>query len=609
MALRDEIVSLKEQLAAPAVASGETLEPDMGVMTEVMALRDEIVSLKEQLASASVAASGDQSAEADMTVLTEVMALREEMSALRESLSMPDTGLAETVEQIREDVRIMKDEPDLSALNEVLALRDEFQAMKDEMASKKSAEANTKSNDEILSEVQQLRDQMFAISMANVNDGSTDKVTYESYNNIILDEITALREELNAYKAQDASQPIMDEIAEIKSSIAAQAADDGELMSQIAKLKSDLQAMRSSDEADATNNAILAQLETLKTELSNQREADLTSLNFMSEMARLIERQNQYINQNDNAKITDEIESLKAEIASSLAAPSVETSAIMNEIAQLKDEISRGSGKEIDNQTILDELAKLKDEISAEKPSGQNTVVLEEISRLKDEIVALTEKNVESGKDSEAEEISKSINDLKNELTQIADIVSDTEKVVKPKPSKRSSTSSKSASSKSTSSKSSTSKRSRSKTGTAKKSSTRKKSATSEKVSESSVSSDELLSKIDAATFEIPVGAEEYRLNPVAAEHRTEDEMDLASKLAKQVANKLIMEQLVVQLGDGGVPENEVDEIVRDILPTEFNTVQIEEQSDQVRRLANSLVLDKLRARLRGGNDDDNHNN
>ena len=609
MALRDEIVSLKEQLATPTVASGETLEPDMGVMTEVMALRDEIVSLKEQLASASVAASGDQSAEADMTVLTEVMALREEMSALRESLSMPDTGLAETVEQIREDVRIMKDEPDLSALNEVLALRDEFQAMKDEMASKKSAEANTKSNDEILSEVQQLRDQMFAISMANVNDGSTDKVTYESYNNIILDEITALREELNAYKAQDASQPIMDEIAEIKSSIAAQAADDGELMSQIAKLKSDLQAMRSSDEADATNNAILAQLETLKTELSNQREADLTSLNFMSEMARLIERQNQYINQNDNAKITDEIESLKAEIASSLAAPSVETSAIMNEIAQLKDEISRGSGKEIDNQTILDELAKLKDEISAEKPSGQNTVVLEEISRLKDEIVALTEKNVESGKDSEAEEISKSINDLKNELTQIADIVSDTEKVVKPKPSKRSSTSSKSASSKSTSSKSSTSKRSRSKTGTAKKSSTRKKSATSEKVSESSVSSDELLSKIDAATFEIPVGAEEYRLNPVAAEHRTEDEMDLASKLAKQVANKLIMEQLVVQLGDGGVPENEVDEIVRDILPTEFNTVQIEEQSDQVRRLANSLVLDKLRARLRGGNDDDNHNN
>ncbi len=526
------------------------------------------------------------------------------MNALRETLAMPDTGLTETVEQIREDVRLMKDEPDLSALNEVLALRDEFQAMKDEMASKKSAEANEKSNEEILSEVQQLRDQMFAISMANVNDGSTDKVTYESYNNIILDEITALREELNAYKANDVSQPIMDEIAEIKNSIAAQSVDDGEIMSQIAKLKSDLQTMRNSEEADATNNAILAQLETLKTELANQREADLTSLNFMSEMARLIERQNQYINQNSNTKITDEIESLKAEIASSLAAPSVETSAIMNEIAQLKDEISRGSGKEIDNKTILDELAKLKDEISAEKPSGQNTVVLEEIARLKDEIVALTEKNVDSGKDSEAEEISKSINDLKNELTQIADIVSDTEKVARPK------STTKKSSSRSSSSKSASTKRSRSKTSTSKskKTSTRKKATTTEQIG-SRVSSDELLSKIDATTFEIPMGGEEYSLNPVAVEHRADDDMDLASKLAKQVANKLIMEQLVVQLGDGGVPENEVDEIVRDILPTEFNTVMIEEQSDQVRRLANSLVLDKLRARLRGGNDDDNNNN
>ena len=604
MALRDEIASLKEQLVAPTVSNVEANEPDMGVMAEVMALRDEIAALKEQLASATVAASGDQPAEADMTVLTEIMALREEMNALRETLAMPDTGLTETVEQIREDVRLMKDEPDLSALNEVLALRDEFQAMKDEMASKKSAEANEKSNEEILSEVQQLRDQMFAISMANVNDGSTDKVTYESYNNIILDEITALREELNAYKANDVSQPIMDEIAEIKNSIAAQSVDDGEIMSQIAKLKSDLQTMRNSEEADATNNAILAQLETLKTELANQREADLTSLNFMSEMARLIERQNQYINQNSNTKITDEIESLKAEIASSLAAPSVETSAIMNEIAQLKDEISRGSGKEIDNKTILDELAKLKDEISAEKPSGQNTVVLEEIARLKDEIVALTEKNVDSGKDSEAEEISKSINDLKNELTQIADIVSDTEKVARPK------STTKKSSSRSSSSKSASTKRSRSKTSTSKskKTSTRKKATTTEQIG-SRVSSDELLSKIDATTFEIPMGGEEYSLNPVAVEHRADDDMDLASKLAKQVANKLIMEQLVVQLGDGGVPENEVDEIVRDILPTEFNTVMIEEQSDQVRRLANSLVLDKLRARLRGGNDDDNNNN
>ena len=446
---------------------------------------------------------------------------------------------------------------------------------------------------------------MFAISMANVNDGSTDKVTYESYNNIILDEITALREELNAYKAQDATQPIMDEIAEIKSSIAAQTADESELMMQFAKLKNDLQSLKNSEEADATNNAILAQLETLKTELKNQREADLTSLNFMSEMAQLIERQNRYLNQSDNSKITNEIESLKAEIASSLATPAVETSAIMNEISQLKAEISRGTGRSVNNEEILNELAKLKAEISAEKPSDRNDMVLEEIARLKEEIVALSEKNAEQSKDIDAEEISRSISDLKNELTQIADMVSDDEKPqVKKKPSSSTKSKSTRSSKSGSTSKSTSGKRGRPKGTSAKKSTVKK----AEKVSESeSVNSDELLSKIDAATFEIP-GDEKLALDPTAVGKGEDDDLDLASKLAKQVANKLIMEQLVVQLGDGGVPENEVEEIVKDILPTEFTTVQIEEQSDQVRRLANSLVLDKLRARLTGKNNDDEDN-
>ena len=90
-------------------------------------------------------------------------------------------------------------------------------------------------------------------------------------------------------------------------------------------------------------------------------------------------------------------------------------------------------------------------------------------------------------------------------------------------------------------------------------------------------------------------------LNPTA----TKDTMDVADRLAKQVANKLIMEQLVEQLGDGGVSEERVDEILRDILPHEFNTIAETEASDKVRRLANQLVLNKLRSRLNGNKDDD----
>lgn len=93
----------------------------------------------------------------------------------------------------------------------------------------------------------------------------------------------------------------------------------------------------------------------------------------------------------------------------------------------------------------------------------------------------------------------------------------------------------------------------------------------------------------------------ELSLNPTS----TTDAMDLADRLAKQVANKLIMEQLVEQLGDGGVSEDKIDEILRDILPQEFTTIAMTEQSDKVRRLANQLVLDKLRARLSGKSGDE----
>ena len=92
-------------------------------------------------------------------------------------------------------------------------------------------------------------------------------------------------------------------------------------------------------------------------------------------------------------------------------------------------------------------------------------------------------------------------------------------------------------------------------------------------------------------------------LNPTAP--TTADAMDVADRLAKQVANKLIMEQLVEQLGDGGVSEDRVDEILRDILPQEFTTIAETEASDKVRRLANQLVLNKLRSRLNGNRDDD----
>ena len=117
------------------------------------------------------------------------------------------------------------------------------------------------------------------------------------------------------------------------------------------------------------------------------------------------------------------------------------------------------------------------------------------------------------------------------------------------------------------------------------------------------LSGEDLLSKIDAESeifAPVTTTVDSGIALSIADSATKSDEMDIADKLAHQVANKLIMEQLVQQLGDGGVPSDKVDEIVKDILPQEFTTVAIDAQTDKVRRLANSLVLDKLRARLTG---------
>lgn len=621
--LKAEIAELKEQLAAG---------PDVSVMTEVMALRDEVATLKEQLAAGVPSVTADnsslldeiaslreeiatlrspvatQSEDGDYGVLTEILALRDEFQELKNGVR-PDNNLTGSIEELKTDVQSLRDEPDLGVMSEILALRDEFQAMKEQIrdTTMPRREQENKSSEEILSEVQALRDQLFAISMANVNDGTND--TYESYNNIILDEITALRDELNAIKAADRTPVLMEDVADIREKLAGD--DKSVITEQFAKLKADIESLKVMKATDATNDAILIALDNLKEELANQREADVTTLNFMAEMAHLLERQNQYINQNSNEKLTDEIESLKAEIATSLNAPSQQTSKLIDEIAALKAELSQSMGETvvIDNQAILDELAALKEEISKESPTNESQLVLKEIARLKDEISAIAEK--ESAPATESK-LSQSINDLKNELSQIADLVTDEKPAAKPTP-RKTGGARKPAQKKQSTGKSGA----KSTKSGAKKTPAKKKENASELSADALISKidaemtgDALLSKIDSATLEIPrtvaIGGEsdfnpmlDFQYQPQPSDSESED-MDVASRLAKQVANKLIMEQLVQQLGDGGVSRDKVEEIVRDILPQEFTTVAISEQSDRVRRLANSLVLDKLRARLTG---------
>ena len=61
---------------------------------------------------------------------------------------------------------------------------------------KEQLDSLAKANDKYAEQVEKLRDQMFAISMLEVVGGGADK--FESYNNVIFDEICALRQDFDA---------------------------------------------------------------------------------------------------------------------------------------------------------------------------------------------------------------------------------------------------------------------------------------------------------------------------------------------------------------------------------------------------------------------------
>lgn len=609
-ALIEEIRDLKEQVAeskqSPATVGDDILQEIrdiLSVQVETPTLADAVNEIRDELASLrnnGIAANASAASE-------EVAAMRNELAELKEMFAAsPDSlfGLAEDVTSIRADVQTLKEEPDLGVINEILALRDEFQNLREQIEDVKriAGQTDTKSDETLLNEVQSLRDQLFAISMANVSDSASGETNYESYNNIILDEIASLRDQVDAVGTSDGILAVSEDIAQLKAALDERAEQYDDLAHRVALL----------DGGD-TDKKILGELADLRTELANQRDADMTTLNFMSEMAHLLERQNQYLTENSESKLSDEIESLKAELAS--------TDSVAEEVAKLR-EIMTQAGNASDNETILNELADLREELGNEKPSRENELILQEIARLRDEITALTDRDqrydASVGRDAE---LSDSLSDLKTQLNEIAGIIEPESAPEKKQTAKSGAKSSgRSASNKSggsrSSSKSASSKSGGKSTGTKSTGAKRgrkpaqKATVNADTAAESSVTSyqsampitTDIDKRIDEQMSSF-VGTDEFSLNPL--DLTTGDTMDVADKLAQQVANKLVMEQLVEQLGDGGVSDDRVDEILREILPQEFTTVAMTEQSDKVRRLANQLVLNKLRDRLRGKAEDD----
>jgi len=621
--LYEEIVSLKTQ----ELQDNDTEKFDL-LFSELNELKDQVSTLAlvvNESISASVAtvdtsASGE-TAEKVQTVLGEIVELSNKLSIIESS------------------VRSLSDEPDMGVVTEIMALRDEFQAFKDEMVSTKyeketneavydADKAAEQSSEEVLNEIRQLRDQLFAVSMAGVSssDNPNASVEYESYNNIILDEITALKAEFEAARAEIEATRLevensknnssaLDSVVEAVSSELSIIKDSLSGNKDIALIKSELSVLAGDIERIRENSV---SIESLKEDISASRDANEALVNFMSGIASVVENQSKQFAHsaaganeklsNANALLLEKIEVIRKEMANNAAKP----------IVSVKD-------NEKATQAVLKEIAKLKDELAKEKPGDKK--VLTEIQKLKNEIGVL----VDRGSQETSRDLDRSLDALKAELNQINDYLSQEESVAtvaipakKPaiKPKQKSAASKKFDEESTSAAKMPANKKPAAKKPVAKLASDVDKTPTakvqkintsdeiydaisdigyahhdsSELSQEDMRMTNELLEKITKESNELVHSMKKSEVESL----EVDNEMDLAERLARQVANKLVMEQLVQQLGDGGVPQSKVEEIVKEILPQEFTTIQIDAQSDHVRRLANDLVLDKLRARLTG---------
>lgn len=96
----------------------------------------------------------------------------------------------------------------------------------------------------VIEEVKLLRDQLFAVTMANVSDGETS--SYESYNKVILDEIYALEDKLDELSGKYAAggkleaEKVSEELASLKAELSAalnRTGDNEEIIKELNKIK------------------------------------------------------------------------------------------------------------------------------------------------------------------------------------------------------------------------------------------------------------------------------------------------------------------------------------------------------------------------------------
>lgn len=194
-----------------------------GMKADILGIKEQlsdVISVKDDIAELKQLLTGFMTANDNMTVQPANIDIDSINEGIKETLkNHPISSFIDTLDKMKYDIKTIKDEPDLSALNEVLALREEFQSLKDEFAKSNAQFGEGGKLANLNKEIQSLRDQIFSIAMANVSEDDASESSYESYNNLILDELASMRDDFAAKDTNEKIKNLFDAVQEIKEKV------------------------------------------------------------------------------------------------------------------------------------------------------------------------------------------------------------------------------------------------------------------------------------------------------------------------------------------------------------------------------------------------------
>lgn len=237
--IKDELKEHTGKVNARIDSLSEKADAVQATVPDLAYLKEDLEFLKTQLGDLQMAVALDAGDNAELD------ALRAENERLKAQLAEAESGQIAALKRELADVKALVSEPDMAVMSEILALRDEYQAMKERLEA-----VSARDDGDVMAEIGKLRDQLFAISMASVNDGRSDEAAYESYNNIILDEIAALRAEVEALKRSDKTAELAEDVAAVRDRLTA----DGESVAgQLSRIREELKALGKKDARSMTD--------------------------------------------------------------------------------------------------------------------------------------------------------------------------------------------------------------------------------------------------------------------------------------------------------------------------------------------------------------------